>query len=60
MMQSSQTSIVLSDSSKIGQRGFARICEVEDIDILITDSGISEEARQRIEKLGVNLIIVDL
>lgn len=59
MMHSSQTKIVLSDSSKIGQRGFARICEVEDIDILITDSGIPEEARQRIEKMGVKLIIVD-
>ena len=40
MMQSSQTKIVLSDSSKVGQRGFARICEVGDIDILITDSGM--------------------
>ena len=59
MIQSSQTKIVLSDSSKIGQRGFARICEVEEIDILITDSGISEEARQRIEKLGIKLIIAD-
>ena len=60
MMQSSQTRIVLADSSKIGQRGFARICEVEDIDILITDNGISEEAKQRIEKLGVKLIIVEI
>ena len=59
MMQSSQTKIVLCDSSKIGQRGLARICEVEEIDILITDSGISEEARQRIEKLGIKLIIAD-
>ena len=58
MMTSSQTSIVLSDSSKIGQRGFARICEVGDIDILITDSGISDEMKKRIEHLGVKLIIV--
>jgi DeoR family transcriptional regulator of aga operon len=60
MMQSSQTRIVQADSSKIGQRGFARICEVEDIEILITDNGISEEAKQRIEKLGVKLIIVEI
>ena len=57
MMQSSQTRIALADSSKIGQRGFARICEIEDIDILITDSGIPEEAKQRIENMGVKLII---
>ena len=57
MMQSSQTKIVLSDSSKVGQRGFARICEVGDIDILITDSGMPLDTRQRIENMGVKLII---
>ena len=57
VMQSSQTKIVLSDSSKVGQRGFARICEVGDIDILITDSGMPLETRQRIENMGVKLII---
>lgn len=59
MMQSSQTKIVLSDSSKVGQRGFARICEVGDIDILITDSGMPMETRQRIENMGVKLIIAE-
>ena len=59
MMQSSQTSIVLADSSKFGMRGFARICEIEDIDIIITDSGLPMETRQRIEKLGVKLIIAE-
>lgn len=59
MMQSSQTSIVLADSSKFGVRGFARICEIGDIDIIITDSGLPMETRQRIEKLGVKLIIAE-
>lgn len=59
MIQSAQTSIVLTDSSKVGQRGFARICEVGDIDILITDSGMPMETRQRIEKMGVKLIIAE-
>ncbi len=59
MMQSSQTKIVLSDSSKVGKRGFARICEVGDIDILITDSGMPMEIRKRIENMGVRLIIAE-
>ena len=59
MIQSAQTSIVLCDSSKLGQRGFARICEVGDIDILITDNGLPMEARQRIEDMGVKLIIAE-
>ena len=59
MMKSSQTTIVLSDSSKIGKRGFAKICEVGDIDILITDGGMPVETRQRITDMGVQLIIAD-
>lgn len=59
MIQSAQTSIVLCDSSKLGQRGFARICEVGDIDILITDNGLPMEIRQRIEDMGVKLIIAE-
>ncbi len=59
MIQSAQTSIVLADSSKVGKRGFARICELGDIDILITDSGMPKETRQRIENMGVKLIIAE-
>ena len=59
MMQSSQNSIVLADSSKIGKRGFARICELSEIDILSTDSGLTMETRRRIEEMGVKLIIAE-
>lgn len=51
------TTIVLADSSKIRYRGFRRICGCEDVDILITDSGISEEARAAIEQKGVKIVI---
>ena len=59
MMHSSQTKIVLTDSSKIGKRGFARICDVGDVDILITDSGMPLDIRRQIEALGVKLIIAE-
>ena len=59
MIQSAQTSIVLADTSKLGKRGFARICELGDIEILITDSGMPMETRQRIENMGVQLIIAE-
>jgi DeoR/GlpR family transcriptional regulator of sugar metabolism len=59
MMNSSQTKIVLADSSKIGKRGFARICEISDIDVLITDNGIPMDIRHKIEELGVKLIIAE-
>ena len=53
----SNSVIVLADSSKIGYKGFGRICECSDLDILITDSGISDEARKAIEKTGVRVVV---
>lgn len=59
MMDSSQTTIVLADSSKIGKRGFARICDIADVDVLISDSGMPMDIRRKIEDLGVTLIIAE-
>jgi len=49
--------IALSDRSKFGEQNFAFVMPVEKIDILITDSGISSELRQEIEKIGVKVIV---
>ena len=57
MMKASSRTIVLSDSSKFGRRGFGRICGIEDIDVIITDSGISEQMVELLEN-SVDLIIV--
>ncbi len=32
--------VVVADSSKIGRRAFARICDVSDVDVLVTDTGL--------------------
>ena len=57
MMRVVNTSIVLADSSKVRYRGFSRICGCEDVDFLITDSGVSDEDRKALEKAGVKVII---
>ena len=57
MMRVVNTSIVLADSSKVRYRGFSRICGCEDVDILITDSGVSDEDRKALEKTGVKVVI---
>jgi DeoR family transcriptional regulator of aga operon len=57
MMNIAQQRILLADSSKIGKCGFGRICGLEDVDTLITDSGISESLKAKIEALGVDMII---
>ena len=58
MMDVAQQRILLADSSKIGKCGFERICGMEEVDILITDSGISPKIKDRIETLGVEVIVV--
>lgn len=57
MMNVAQQRILLADSSKFGKCGFGRICALEDVDILITDSGISSQLKGKIEALGVEVII---
>ena len=57
MMRASQKVIVLADSSKFGKRGFAKIGNMEDIDIIITDAGISPQDARAIEEIGIDLII---
>ena len=58
MMNVAQQRILLADSSKIGKCGFGRICGLEDVDTLVTDTGISESLKAKIENLGVEVIVV--
>jgi len=58
MMQTAQQTIVLADSSKFGKRGFGRICAVEQVTHIITDTGISAGDEKRLKDLGVTLTIV--
>lgn len=59
MIQTAQKTIVLADSSKFGRRGFSKICDMEDVDHIITDSKISKATANRIEELGIDLTIVE-
>ena len=58
MMHIAQKTIVLADSSKFRRRGFSKIANIEDIDIIITDAGIPNSIAQQIEDMGIELIIV--
>ncbi|MGM9786326.1 MAG: DeoR/GlpR family DNA-binding transcription regulator [Candidatus Cryptobacteroides sp.] len=59
MMKACTQTVVLADSSKFGRRGYGKIGNVEDIDIIITDSGIPDNMRQQIEDLGVQILIAE-
>ncbi|MGH8969935.1 MAG: DeoR/GlpR family DNA-binding transcription regulator [Actinomycetes bacterium] len=48
--------MVVADGSKLGQRAFAQICPIEDIDIVVTDSGAPLEADADFANAGVRLV----
>jgi DeoR family transcriptional regulator of aga operon len=58
MIAVSQKVIVLSDSTKFGRRGFGRICGLEEINQIITDSGIPDHYVKHLEGIGIEVTIV--
>ncbi len=59
MMKAALRTIILSDSSKFGKRGFGKICNLDQIDVIITDSGIAKHTADAIKEMGIELIIVN-
>lgn len=49
--------VVVTDSSKFSKRAFATICPVDEIDVVITDSGIDPEMADQLRSRGVEIII---
>ena len=58
MINAAQKTIVLADSSKFGKRGFGRICGLEDVEQIITDSGISDHMVDTLKGMGIEVTIV--
>ena len=60
MIRSAQKTIVLCDSSKFGRRGFSRICEIDDVDQIITDAGIPPHTLEALQQRGIEVTIVEM
>ncbi|MFF9982383.1 DeoR/GlpR family DNA-binding transcription regulator [Streptomyces erythrochromogenes] len=50
--------ILATDSSKMGKRAFAKICGLEGIDVLVTDSGLDPDMAARFAEAGIEVVIV--
>jgi DeoR/GlpR family transcriptional regulator of sugar metabolism len=57
MMDAADEVIVVADSTKFGYSSLTQLCELNDLDVMVVDDGLSQEWRQRIEDAGVTLII---
>lgn len=51
MLQAAKEKILVADHSKIGQRSLCLICGLQELDMLITDSGIGREEKQELSAL---------
>jgi len=49
--------VLLMDSSKLGRTGSMKIMPLEDVDVLITDSGITDDQHERLGGLDLELVI---
>ncbi len=58
MVRQAREVIVVADSSKLGMVSRAVICPPRDIDLLITDDGISEEAAHAFAACGIRVLAV--
>lgn len=48
--------VIIADSSKLGSHAFARICPIERVDTLVTDSGAVPEMVETFRAAGVNVV----
>jgi DeoR family transcriptional regulator of aga operon len=58
MVKASKEVIVVADSSKFGRRSLCRICGLEKVARIVTDSGINGELVDSLGELGIEIIRV--
>jgi DeoR family ulaG and ulaABCDEF operon transcriptional repressor len=59
LIDRAQQLILLVDSSKFDSSSGAIVCHLEEVDVLITDAGVSPQAQAMVRQAGVRLIIAD-
>jgi DeoR/GlpR family transcriptional regulator of sugar metabolism len=48
--------MVVADHSKLGQRAFARVCGVDEIDVIVTDRDADQAALAPFAERGISII----
>jgi DeoR family transcriptional regulator of aga operon len=55
-LQSARRCVVLADSTKLGRVAFARVCPLDRVDVLVTDSDADPAALEPIHEAGVEVL----
>ncbi|MDC7338521.1 DeoR/GlpR family DNA-binding transcription regulator [Streptomyces lydicus] len=56
LIRAARRVVLLADSAKFGQQHFARFGELSDVDLLITDTGLSPDDALAIERAGTEVV----
>jgi DeoR family fructose operon transcriptional repressor len=59
MMEQSQQVVLLADSGKFGQQALVRLCDLSQVDTVISDVNLPPDQRKAVEDAGCELIIAD-
>jgi DeoR family transcriptional regulator, aga operon transcriptional repressor len=59
ILQASQRRVVCADASKLGQVSLAHVCDLDDIDLLITDGGADPDLLTALRGTGLDVRIAD-
>ena len=57
MVAASRLVVCLTDSSKVGTEAAIRFAALEDVDVVVTDSGIDTDDRAAIEAAGPEVVV---
>jgi DeoR family transcriptional regulator, aga operon transcriptional repressor len=57
MVDAAQLVVVLADSTKFARRGFGKICDLSQIDVIITDNELPNSVIKQVESHGVEVVI---
>ncbi|HET7479109.1 MAG TPA: DeoR/GlpR family DNA-binding transcription regulator [Rubrobacteraceae bacterium] len=56
MIRNGRRVVVLADHTKVGQEHFVRFAQTGEVDVLVTDSGLGDDAAQEFEAAGVEVV----
>jgi len=59
MMRQAQRRVLLCDSSKFDQQALARLCELKDVDTLVTDDKITKSQRAMVKRAGCEVLVAE-
>jgi DeoR family transcriptional regulator, fructose operon transcriptional repressor len=59
MMAHAQQVVLLVDSGKFAQQALSRLCSLDEVDVVVTDSDITTDDRKQIRAAGCELIVAN-